>query len=128
MNLRQLPGKKPAWIWTRQTGKLSREKPKGGIGWFLYHTKILIPKLLPVAQNCMIECPQAMVQEDKAPAHSHQYQQGVFVISSIQSLLWPRNSPEMNGIEPCWPWMKRYTTKDGAPKTRAEAVKAWHQA
>lgn len=128
MNLRQLPGKKPAWRWIRQTGKSSREKTKGGIDWFRYHTKILIPKLLPFAQNCMTERPQTMVQEHKAPAHSHQYQQRVFDIAGVQRLLWPGNSPDLNAIEPCWPWMKRYTTKKGAPKTRVEAMKAWHQA
>ncbi|CAI0645621.1 unnamed protein product [Colletotrichum noveboracense] len=35
------------------------------------------------------------------------------------------NSPDINPIEPCWPWMKRYTTRLGAPKSRAEAIRAW---
>lgn len=33
----------------------------------------------------------------------------------------------MNAIEPCWPYMKRATTKKGAPKSRAAAVRAWEQ-
>ncbi len=28
-------------------------------------------------------------------------------------------------IEPCWPWMKRKTTRLGAPRNRAAATKAW---
>ena len=43
----------------------------------------------------------------------------------ILRLLWCGNSPDLNMIEPCWPWMKRETTKKGAPRTRKEAEKAW---
>jgi len=42
-------------------------------------------------------------------------------------LLWCGNSPDLNAIEPCWPWMKRQTTKKGAPKSRAEAIRAWEK-
>jgi hypothetical protein len=31
-------------------------------------------------------------------------------------------------IEPCWYYLKRVTTKKGAPKNRAEAERAWRQA
>jgi len=30
-------------------------------------------------------------------------------------------------IEPYWFWMKREITKKGAPKSRAEAIRAWEQ-
>lgn len=129
INLRQNPpGKKPTWKFTKKNGKLTREGSKGGIDWYRYHTTILIPKLLPFAQECMIQQPDMLVQEDKAPAHNHQYQQKVFDIAGVNRLLWPGNSPDLNAIEPCWPWMKRYTTKKGAPKSRTEAVKVWGQA
>ncbi|KGO74291.1 hypothetical protein PITC_039800 [Penicillium italicum] len=42
----------------------------------------------------------------------------------MKRLLWPRNSPDLNMIEPAWFWLKRYTTKKGAPKSRNEAIKA----
>jgi hypothetical protein len=43
----------------------------------------------------------------------------------INKLDWPGNSPDLNAIEPCWPIMKRDTTKTGAPKNRVIAEKAW---
>jgi hypothetical protein len=108
--------------------KASRSKAKGGIDWYRYNTTILVPKLLPFAQECMVDRPDTLVQEDKAPAHAHQHQQVVFDLAGVSRLLWPGNSPDLNAIEPAWPWMKRYTTKKGAPKSRAEAIKAWGEA
>lgn len=128
LNLRQLPGPKPTWRWNTRTGKLSRSKAKGGIDWYRYHIKVLIPKLLPFAQECMITRPSTIVQEDKAPSYAHQYQQRVFDIAGVKRLLWPGNSPDLNAIEPAWPWLKRFTTKKGAPKNRAEALRIWQQA
>jgi hypothetical protein len=129
INLRgQTPGKKPEWRFTAKTGKLTRNKAKGGIDWYRYNTTILVPKLLPFAQACIVDRPNTVVQEDKAPAHAHQHQQVVFDIAGVSRLLWPGNSPDLNAIEPAWPWMKRYTTKKGAPKSRAEAIKAWGEA
>ncbi len=43
----------------------------------------------------------------------------------ILRLLWCGNSPDLNMIEPCWIWMKRETTKKGAPRTRKQAEEAW---
>jgi hypothetical protein len=43
-------------------------------------------------------------------------------------LLWPGNSPDLNAIEPAWFWMKRRTTSQGAPTTKAEMEKRWLQA
>lgn len=91
LNLRQLPGKQPQWRWNEKSGKLSRTKSKGGIDWYRYHMTILIPKLLPFAQECMVDRPNTIVQEDKAPAHSHHYQQHIFNIAGVQRLLWPGN-------------------------------------
>ena len=69
-----------------------------------------------------------MVQEDKAPAHNHYVQQRVYDLHKVQRLLWCPNSPDLNAIEPAWPWMKRKTTRKGAPKNRQEAIRAWKQA
>jgi hypothetical protein len=43
---------------------------------------------------------ETLVQEDKAPAHISRYQQEVFDFYVIKRLLWPRNSPNLNAIEP----------------------------
>jgi len=65
------------------------------------------------------------VQEDKAPAHASQYQQEVFNLWEIQRLLWPRNSPDLNAIEPTWFWMKRETTKRGPLTNKGQLEKDW---
>jgi transposase len=128
LNLRQNPsGRKPTWKFTAKTGKLGRGK-RGGIDWYRYQRLILLPKLLPFAQECAIERPGTLVQEDKAPAHNHYIQQRVFDTAQVQRLLWCPNSPDLNAIEPTWPWMKRRTTRKGAPKTRQEAFSAWKAA
>jgi transposase len=114
-------GRKPQWRWNKKNGKLVRES-KGGIDWYRYQTKILLPKLFPFAKSCG---PDILVQEDKAPSHAHFAQQRIYDMHQVNRLLWPGNSPDLNMIEPCWPWMKRETTKKGAPKTRAEAIRVW---
>ena len=69
-----------------------------------------------------------LVQEDKAPAHASKYQDELFRLHDIMRLLWPGNSPDMNLTEPCWPWMKRTTTKKGAPRTRRDTEERWKKA
>jgi transposase len=127
LSLRNLPGKKPKWRWNQKNGKLARGSQNGGIDWYRYQTKVLIPKLFPFAKRCLEHRPATIVQEDKAPSHAHHFQQRVYDLHKIQRLLWPGNSPDLNPIEPCWPWMKRYTTKKGAPKSRAEAIRVWER-
>ncbi|KAJ5723611.1 hypothetical protein N7488_001646 [Penicillium malachiteum] len=127
VGLRNQPGKAPKWKWIEKNGKLSRTKSRGGIDWFRYHTTILAPKLLPFAQKCQSSRPKTLVQEDKAPAHAHHYQQKIFDAAGVARLLWCGNSPDLNAIEAAWPYLKRETTKKGAPKTRSEAIKIWEQ-
>jgi transposase len=124
LNLRQLPGAKPTWKWNKQTGKLFRSQGCG-IDWYRYQTKILVPKLFPFAKECEKDQPGIIVQEDKAPAHDHYIQHQIYNIYNVQKMLWCGNSPDLNPIEPCWPWMKRRTTRKGAPKNRQEAINAW---
>jgi hypothetical protein len=114
-------GRKAQWRWNKKNGKLVRDS-KGGVDWYRYQTKVLLPKLIPFAKSCG---PNTLVQEDKAGAHAHHAQQHIYDIHQIRRLLWPGNSPDLNMIEPCWPWMKRETTKKGAPKSRAEAIRVW---
>lgn len=124
LKLQQLPGKKPTWKWKRNTGKLTRGKGKG-IDWWRYQNKILIPLMIPFAKECMKSRPETVVQEDKAPAHVHYAQQRMYDLHKVRRLLWCGNSPDLNAIEPCWGYLKRKTTKKGAPKNRAEAIKVW---
>jgi len=78
LNLRQQPpGKKPQWKWNSRSGKLTRGS-KGGIDWYCYQKLILRPKLLPFAKECEVSRPQTIVQEDRAPAHTHRFQQQVY--------------------------------------------------
>jgi hypothetical protein len=124
LGLRNKPGRKPKWKWCTATGKLTRRKGTG-VDWYRYQTQVLIPKLFPFAKECMKDRPGTIVQEDKAPAHAHHDQARIYNIYEIQRLLWCSNSPDLNAIEPCWFWMKRQTTKKGAPQSRTEAVKIW---
>jgi len=126
LELRNLPGPKPKWRWTTKNGKLTR-KGTGGIDWWRYQQTILLPKLLPFAKECSKDRSGTLVMEDLAPAHAHHYQQHVYDLHKVQKLLWCPNSPDLNPIEPCWFWMKRETTKKGAPKSRAEAIRAWER-
>lgn len=124
MGLRNAPGKKPTWRFTEKTGKLTRRKGEG-IDWWRYQQKVLIPKLFPFYQECKKDRPGTVVQEDKAPSHAHRAQQDLYDLYGVSRLIWCGNSPDLNAIEPCWPHMKRATTKRGAPKNKAAAVKAW---
>ena len=127
LGLRNKPGKKPQWRWTQKNGKLVR-KPGDGIDWYRYQSRVLLPKLIPFAQECLLERPQTIVQEDKAPAHAHHYQQKVYDIAHVQRMIWCGNSPDLNAIEPAWAYLKRETTKKGAPKNRSDATAAWTRA
>jgi hypothetical protein len=43
-------------------------------------------------------------------------------------MLWPGNSPDLNAIEPAWPWMKRKTTARGAATQKGKMEKEWIKA
>jgi hypothetical protein len=122
MGLRNKPGKAPQWRWNKDNGKLTRGNDKGGIDWWRYQSQVLLPKLLPFAKECMKERPGTIVQEDKAPSHAHYAQRLVYIRERVERLSWCGNSPNLNAIEPAWPWLKRRTTKKGALKNRVEAT------
>lgn len=124
---RKTPGRKPQWRFTRKTGKLTRGSGKG-IDWWRYREKILLPKLFPFAKVCMENRPGTVVQEDKAPAHAHPAQQLLYDLHGIRRLFWCGNSPDLNMIEPAWPYLKRFTTKKGGAKNRPQAIADWKAA
>jgi hypothetical protein len=128
-NLQRNPGgRKPKWNFTEETGKRVRKAKAGGIDWYRYGKEILKAKLLPFAKECLKHNPDTIVQEDKAPAHVHKSQSGIFNFWKVQRLLWPGNSPDLNMIEPCWPWMKRRTTSRGAPSCSYLMKRSWLKA
>ena len=127
IGLRNKRGKKPQWRFTKATGKVVRGGKKGGIDWYRYHNNVVKPLLLPFAKECQKDRPNTQVMEDNAPAHASRHQRLVYSLAKVLRLLWPGNSPDLNAIEPCWPWMKRKTTRFGAPRTRTEMVKAWEK-
>jgi hypothetical protein len=54
-------------------------------------------------------------------------QELVYDVHYVLRLLWPRNSLDLNMTKPCWMWMKRETTKQGALSVRKEAERAWRK-
>lgn len=109
------------WKFREATGKLVRREGRG-VDWYRYQKEIIVDKLIPFAKKLG---PNAIVQEDKAPAHAHHAQDEIFTIAGVQRLLWCGNSPDLNMIEPCWAWMKRQTTRKGAPQNRRDGEKVW---
>lgn len=99
LDLRPKRGRRPQWRWNKSTGKLVR-KSHGGIDFWRYYKEIMLPKLIPFAQKRQKTRPKTLVQEDNAPAHSHHYQARIYELHSVQRLLWPGNSPDLNVIEP----------------------------
>jgi hypothetical protein len=120
-------GKRRQWKFNASTGAFVRDS-KGGVDWWRYLNEILIPKLLPFAQSCKCQRLGTIVQEDKAPSHTSSHHKIYFDVLDIQRFLWPGNSPDLNMIEPCWPWIKRRTTRKGPLVSRIAAEKAWLQA
>ena len=85
-------------------------------------------KLLLFAQKCKQSCSNTIIQEDKTPPHTHYSQKAIYSSYSVQQLLWPGNSPDLNAIKLCWPFLKCTTTKFCALRIRDEMAKAWLKA
>jgi len=58
---------------TEDTGAYIVKEGRGGINWYNYQKKILIPKLLPFAKECLKEKPGTIIQEDNAPIYASRY-------------------------------------------------------
>jgi hypothetical protein len=94
------------------------------IDWYRSQKYILLDKLLPFAKKLG---PEAIVQKDKAPLHTHFAQAKIFSIHQVKRLLWCGNSLDLNIIEPVWPELKRRTTRRKAPKSGGEAKATWRK-
>ena len=86
---------------------------------------MLLPKLIPFAKRCGADF---QVQEDNAPAHAHRANVTLMNAMEVIRLLWCPNSPDLNMIEPTWFYLKRQTTKNGAPQSRKAAEMVWRKA
>jgi hypothetical protein len=107
---------------------MTRTGKAGGIDAIRHSWEVLIPKLIPFAQACIVDRPETLVQEDNAPAYASYFQQLlVYDLYKVMRLLWPGNSPDLNMIEPAWMWVKMDTTKLGAPSIQKEAEKSWER-
>lgn len=94
-----------------------------------YLQEVLIPKLIPFAQECAIERPNTIILKDGAPAHRHRFQQTMYDIKGVQKIMdWPGNSPDLNTIKPAWPWLKQRTTSRGAPRDKKTGKEVWIKA
>ena len=115
------PGIQPKWKYTKERGLLSRDpKGKGGIDWWRYRTVILLPKLIPFCtQNNLI------LQQDLAPSHAAEVNQELLQECNIEVLEWAGNSPDLNMIEPAWPWMKRGAGHYEGFESKKESPQIW---
>jgi hypothetical protein len=55
----------------KKTGKLERDAHRGGIDWFRYLHKVIVPKLYPFYYRHKDLWPNTLVQEDEARPHAH---------------------------------------------------------
>ena len=97
----RVPGRKPQWKFDKAHGLLERDTT-GGIDWWRYRHEILQKKLIPFAQKHSL-----VIQQDKAPSHAAEVNMELLQECGVEVLEWCGNSPDLNMIEPCWPWMKR---------------------
>lgn len=112
--------------WDASNRKLGRVKGLG-IDQYRYQLVILLLKLFLFAKEYMAKQLEIDIQEDKAPAYNYYVQRYIYNLHKIQKILQCSNLPDLNAIEPCWLQMKRYTIKQGAPKSRVEVIRVQEQ-
>ena len=93
-----------------------------------YQNLILKKKLLFFAVKCMQKHSDTLVQENKTFFHVFKHQIPVFKDFEMFWLLWSDNSLNLNVIESCWSWMKRWTTRNEALNHWLLMKKIWKNA
>ena len=88
LSLQTKRGRKPVWEWKKSIGKLTRGS-KGGVDWYRYQTKILVPKVFLFAKK---RGPETLVQEDKAPSHAHTHS-NAYTTSMAYGVSFGRGTP-----------------------------------
>jgi len=53
--------------------KVRKKDRKGGIDWYIYKERILVPLLYPFTIEAKVQLPGMVIIEDNAPAHVHHY-------------------------------------------------------
>jgi len=125
MGLRNIRGVKPTWKFDKAHGAITREKGHGGVDWYRYQKFVLVPKMIPFAQECTARRPGTLVQEDGAASHKSKHQQVIYDTANIKKLVWCGNSPDLNMIEPCWPFMKKRTCQHRDFEQRGKLLGIW---
>ncbi|KJZ69608.1 hypothetical protein HIM_03090 [Hirsutella minnesotensis 3608] len=121
---KQIPGKKPAWRFTKKTGKWVRSS-KGGIDAIRYRHEVLLPLYFPFLEG--LPGSDWLAQEDNAAAHTSQRNKELWQERGFVCLTWPPNSPDLSPIEPAWYMLKRRTGSKKALFSRAQLVTRWHE-
>src|SRR5580692_2550514 len=96
LNLHTKPGRKPEWKWDKQYGKLTWTNGNG-IDWWQYCTKVVLPKLIPFAQECEKDRPGTIIQKDGAVPHNSVYKNRLYNLAAVSYLLWVGNSLDVRG-------------------------------
>ena len=109
----------------RAPGELKVRKPdrKGGIDWFIYRERILVPHLYPFTIEAKAQAPGILIMEDNAPAHIHHYHNSFRQQLNLHKLIWPANSPDLNPIETIWNEMKDLLKAQIGPRMTAAGIR-----
>jgi len=124
---RNMPGKKPVWKYSKETGKQVRGEKHKGIDWKRYQEEVLKPRFAPFMDKLTAAQPgiEFLVQEDNAAAHKAQWNRKFWKGTRYEKLEWPPNSPDLNAIEPPWMRIKEGWRKKTVPSTRIGLEREW---
>ena len=111
LDLRNVSNTKLKWIWDKTHDKTVRENKKNDINWYRYQRHVLISLLLSFAKKCMKIKSNTLIMKNEAFAHKFKHQNSVFINADILRFIWCNNSSDLNMIESCWWWMKRWITR-----------------